>query len=419
MNSNALLQQIENGQEEHFSPAMLLTRGVHQVMPENGLLEKMLEGPIRLYLGIDPTAPDLHIGHLVPLRKLRQFQALGHNVILLFGTFTGMIGDPTDKGATRTRLTPEQVSTNVATYREQAGKVLNLTDEARNPITVVYNHEWLEPLNFAQIIELAANFTLGPMLTRSPYRERLEAGSSVYLHELMYPLMQGFDSVALEVDLEVGGKDQIPNMLAGRTLMQSMLGHEKWVMGMKLIESPDGTKMGKTSGSVVNIMEWPEVIYAAIMGWPDAAIPLGLELLTLVPTGVVNDVDKQVKKAAEGDSHAINPMLLKEALAYRVILELNGPNDAEFARQVFDDVMRKKQLPPRIKQVTTETGMLSDILVAVGLARDTDHALSLISQKAIYIDGQKLSKNVSIGTGNILVAVGKRTISNIREVQVE
>lgn len=416
MSSQARLQsEIERGSSEAVTIETVLTRGVETLMPETGLESILSDHSVRLYLGIDPTSPYLHIGHMVPLRKLQQFQALGHQVILLFGTFTGMIGDPSDKTAARVRLTPEQVEVNVATYKSQAGKILDLSSRAVNPVNVVYNHEWLGQLTFMDVIELASNFTINQFIARETYKKRLEENTPLYVHEVLYPIMQGYDSVALDVELEIGGTDQIPNMLAGKTLINRMNHHEKWVMGMKLIEDPTGAKMGKTTGNVVNLVEAPEVIYEALMTWPDTAIALGLELLTSMPMALVEETSKSISLPD------VNPMYLKEAFAFRVVSELNGEPDAQLARGIFDQVYRGRQLPPedRVKSVVIDqpSTELTEVLVVSGLAKDVAEASSLLAQGAVYVDGKQARKNVTT-SGEYLIQLGKRTIKNLRRIVI-
>ena len=249
-----IFDTLKTSENQETSVGEALTRGVaideagaSLILPNReGLESEMKSRRMKLYLGIDPTGTELHIGHTVPLRKLRHFQDLGHEVVLLFGTFTGMIGDPSDKSATRVKLTREQIDRNVSDYANQASKILDLSENAKNPIQIQYNHEWLSPINFEGVVDLASNFTIQQMLERSMFKNRIQNNQPVYLHEVLYPLMQGFDSVAMDVDIEVGGKDQIFNMLVGRDLMKIYKQKEKWVLPTKLIEDPSGKKMGKT-----------------------------------------------------------------------------------------------------------------------------------------------------------------------------
>ncbi|MCR4314043.1 MAG: tyrosine--tRNA ligase, partial [Candidatus Uhrbacteria bacterium] len=247
----------------------LLTRGVEKIFPSREFLEARLkEGKqLSLYLGIDPTGPDLHIGHSIQLRKLRQFQDLGHKVILLIGDFTGMIGDPTDKSATRVRLTREQVLANAEKYKEQASKILDFG--GKNPVELRYNSEWHAKLSLTEVLELAAHFTVPQMLARDMFKKRMQEGKDVYMHEFLYPLMQGYDSVAMDVDGEVGGNDQTFNMLAGRDLMKAMQGKEKFVIAGKLLADPTGKKMGKSEGNMITLGDSSDDMFGKIMSWTD------------------------------------------------------------------------------------------------------------------------------------------------------
>lgn len=417
-------EEIRFGAPEDITIREVLRRGVEQVLPQGfqsnigqsevvdrSLERQLRERRIKLYLGIDPTAPDLHLGHAVPLRKLRQLQDLGHEVVLLFGTFTGMIGDPTDKTATRVRLTPQQVERNVATYVEQAGKILDLTPEADNPVTIVYNHEWLGRLTFTEVVELMANVTVGQMLERRGFQERVTEGKPVWLHELTYPLMQGYDSVALGVDLEVGGKDQTFNMLVGRDLVGRYLGREKWVMAMKLVEDPGGKKMGKTEGNIVGVKARSEVKFEALMTWPDSAIPMGLELLTGM------SMDEIVVLREMLDREQLNPMDIKRAMAFRVIKEIDGEDAAFYAEKEYDRVKKQGQLPRVIDEVMAERGVgVENVLVVSGLASNETNARVLLVKGSIWVDGKQIGKDYKFNGGEEVISVGKRTIRNVRRL---
>ena len=261
----------------------LLTRGVEHVYPSREFLEARLkEGKqLSLYLGIDPTGPDLHIGHSIQLRKLRQFQDLGHKVILLIGDFTGMIGDPTDKSAARKRLTREEVLKNAENYKVQASKILDFN--GKNPVELKYNSEWLSKMPFSEVIGLASHFTVQQILARDMFDKRLKEDKPIFFHELMYPLMQGFDCVAMNVDGEVGGNDQTFNMLVGRDLMKAMRGKEKFVIADKLLADPTGKKMGKSEGNMITLSDSSDEMFGKVMSWTDGMIVGGFELLTDVP----------------------------------------------------------------------------------------------------------------------------------------
>ncbi len=398
-----------------------LTRGVVEILPDRESLEAVMRGnKIRLYLGIDPTSPDLHIGHTVPLRKLRQFQDLGHDVILLFGTFTGMIGDPTDKSASRVRLTREQIEGNVSSYADQASRILDMSKDAPNPVTILYNHEWLGELKFEQVVDIASNFTISEMLDRSMFQRRLEEGKPPRLHEILYPLMQGYDSVAMNVDLEVGGSDQTFNMLVGRDLMKVYGGKEKWVMATRLISDPAGNKMGKTEGNIVNVRDLPEVKYEAIMSWPDTAIGVGFELLTNVPMSVVKRIqDEILPQSIEGGSE-IGIVALKEALAFRVVAELDGEPEARFAMEEFDRVKRKKKFPRRMREISVPRGSLvEDILVASGLVKDVDEARARIAQGSVVLGEQPVRRSMYANFDSAIISIGKNPIRLIARVNTK
>jgi tyrosyl-tRNA synthetase len=413
MKNEKYFDELRSAEAEATTIREVLRRGVSEVLPDsNGLEKQMKDRKIKLYLGIDPTSPDLHLGHTVPLRKLRQFQDLGHEVVLLFGTFTGMIGDPSDKSSARVRLTPEEVDRNIATYSEQAGRILDLSKKANNPITIAYNHEWLGKMSFEEVVDLAANFSVQQLESRRMFQKRRDEGKPIWLNEFLYPLMQGWDAVALGVDLEVGGKDQTFNMLAGKTLVNRYLDREKWVMALSLIEDPSGKKMGKTEGNIVNIESWPEWKYESIMTWPDSAIPLGFELLTSVPLEQVYIVQELLEKKE------VRPMELKRALAYRVTSELDGNEAAKYAEGEYERVKKQGQLPRRITEVRVEKGMmLSNVLVETGLVPDLQEAGKKIRQGAIFLGDDQVKKDLKVGEPQV-VRVGKKSIKNVRRIMM-
>jgi tyrosyl-tRNA synthetase len=408
------IETLRKAEAGEVTVQTVLARSVSEVLPNAGMLENlMLEKPLKLYLGIDPTSPDLHIGHSVPLRKLREFQLLGHHINLLFGTFTGKIGDPTDKTATRKKLTTEEVKRNVATYVEQAGKILDLSETAANPVRVVYNEDWLGSMNFADVVELAANFSVQQMLERSMFQERIAKGKPLGLHELLYPLMQGYDSVALGVDLEVGGKDQTFNMLVGRELVKRLSEREKFVMALKLIEDPNGKKMGKTEGNIVNVMDPAPWKYEALNTWPDTAVPLGFELLTNLPMDLISEATALL------NSGEIHPAELKRALAYRMVAELDGVDAANEAELEHDRVYRHKQLPKDIRQARIEIGMnVYQVLIAAGLVKNMEVAKNLVQSRSVFVNGEKVRAGFSHWESGQVVSIGKRTIKNVRRLIV-
>src|SRR4030043_655259 len=273
----------------------VLEKGVEKIYPSKEALEKTLKSGkrIRLYCGFDPTSPKLHIGNAIQLRKLAQFQNLGHEVIFLIGDFTGMIGDPTDKSAARKKITRKEILKNAKNYKNLASKILRFS--GKNPAKIMYNSEWNDKLTFIELIELASNFTVQQIIIRDMFQERIKKDKPIYLHEFFYPLAQAYDSVAMDVDLEIGGNDQTFNMLCGRQLMKALKNKEKFVLTTKLLNDPSGKKMGKTEGNIINLDEKPNEMYGKIMSWPDSLIFPGFELCTDLSIEEVNQIKKKKK----------------------------------------------------------------------------------------------------------------------------
>ena len=286
----------------------ILSRGVENIYPDKESLKKMLMSgkQIKLYCGFDPTAEALHIGHGVQIRKLEQFRKLGHEVIFLYGGFTAMVGDPTDKAQARKTLTALQVKKNAMGWKSQ---IKNITDTKK--IIFKNNYSWLSKLKFTDVLELTAYFTAQQMLARDMFKKRIEEGKDLYLNEFMYPLMQAYDSVAMDVDLEIGGNDQMFNMLAGRTLMKKMKGKEKFVLTTKLLEDPTGKKMGKSEGNAISLTDSAEDMFGKIMSWPDTIISVAMEILTDMTMDEVRKWEKDMVGGA-------NPRDGKMKLAYEV-----------------------------------------------------------------------------------------------------
>lgn len=326
----------------------ILTRGVEKVLPsKEGLGKLMNKRKIKLYQGFDPSSENLHLGNLIGIRKLAQFQKLGHKVIFLIGDFTGMIGDPTDKKATRKKLTKNQVVSNAKDYKNQISNILSF--EGENKAEIRYNSSWLSKLKFEEIIELASNFTAQQMLERDFFQRRLDKRKPIYLHEFLYPIMQGYDSVKMGVDLEIGGNDQLFNMLVGRNLMRILKNKEKYVLTMKLLEDPTGKKMGKTEGNTINLNDKPVDLFRKILKLPEELLELSIELLTDLP---LNSVKNNAKKA-------------RLDLAYSVVSQAYGNEKARLARN--ESVHRYREGRPTIGDVeitkteihTTTSGTIS------------------------------------------------------------
>ncbi|MCJ7805887.1 tyrosine--tRNA ligase [Patescibacteria group bacterium] len=374
----------------------VLTRGVAEILPsKEGLAEIMAKRKITLYQGFDPTSPKLHIGHMIGLRKLAQFQKLGHKVIFLIGDFTGMIGDPTDKTAARHLLTREEILKNLEDYINQAGRILDF--EGPNKADVKFNSEWHSKLSEEDFLKLASHVTAQQTLERDFFQERLKSEKPIYLHEFLYPLIQGYDSVAMGVDLEVGGNDQLFNMLVGRTLMKDLKNKEKFVLTTKLLEDPTGAKMGKTEGNVINMTDSAENIFGKVMAFPDSMLSLATELLTDLPVSII---DK------------LGPMQAKKKLAYDVTTQIHGVKEAEKAHAYFEKTFQKRETPEEIISVNIAESHLPllDLVFATHLASSRSEAKRLINQKAIDIDGQEQNdpaKEIEIPDKGLVVRVGK------------
>ena len=385
----------------------ILNKGVESILPSKEDLKNLLLSGKRLniYQGFYPTAPTLHIGHTVGMRKLEDFRRLGHQVYFVIGDFTARIGDPSDKTSARVKLTKQQVEENMKLYVNQASHYIDIFNK-ENPVKVVYNSKWLEPLNFEDIVELSSIFTVQQMLKRSMYQERLKSDKPIYLHEFLYPLMQGYDSVALNIDVEVGGNDQLFNMLAGRDLVMNTLNKEKFVVAMKLLEANDGTKMGKTSGNMIELSDSANNIFGKVMSFDDKLIPIGFEILTEYDL-------EQVEKIKERLKNGENPMILKKLLAFEITKDIKGEQEAKNAQEYFENIFQKKNLNTNIPTRTIKQNNINilDLIVQCKITNSKSQAKRLVEQNAVTINGQKITdwnKNIQIGNGSIILKCGKQ-----------
>jgi len=385
----------------------VLTRGVDNVYPGKKELEKLLLSGkrIKLYCGFDPSASSLHIGHAIQINKLSQFQELGHEVIFLIGDFTGMIGDPSDKTAARKKMTRSQVLANSKNYQKQAAGWLKFFGS--NPAKVLYNSQWSDPLTFKDLIEIASNFTVQQMIQRDMFQVRLKEAKPIYLHEFLYPLAQGYDSVGMDVDLEIGGSDQMFNMLAGRALMKAVKNKEKFVLTNKLLVDPSGKKMGKTEGNIVSLNEMPNNMYGQIMSWPDGIIGIGLELCTKISLNEVKEIYNQL------EDKKINPRDLKMRLAFEITKIVHGEKQAKEAEDCFIKTVQKKETPDSIKnyKLKITNWKLVDLLAEAGLTSSKGEARRLIKQGGIKVDGKVVSDmdmTIKLNKQGILLQRGKR-----------
>jgi tyrosyl-tRNA synthetase len=340
----------------------ILEKGVSEILPNKAFLnELLLSGKkLSIYAGFDPTAPSLHIGHAVQLRKLRQFQDLGHQIIFLVGDFTARIGDPTDKLAVRTQLTEKEIKTNLKLYKKQASKFIRF--EGKNAAKIKFNNTWLGKMKFADVISLASYVTVDQMLKRDMFVKRMNEEKPIYLHEFFYPLMQGYDSVVMEVDGEVGGNDQLFNMMAGRTLLKQMKNKEKFVITMKLLEDGNGKKMSKSEGNAVSLIDEAHDIYGKVMSWPDGLIIPGFELCTNASSEQMQEIQHQLQSNT-------NPRDIKMKLAFETVKDIHGEKKAQEAQETFVSTFQKREVVTEfiktvsIKEKTFETLFIEEELV--------------------------------------------------------
>jgi len=385
----------------------ILTKGVEQVLPSKKELKKLMrKRKIQLYLGIDPTSPDLHLGHAVPLRKLKQFQELGHEVILLFGTFTAQIGDPSGRDEKRKPLTPEQIKKNMTTYRKQASKILDFSK-----VEIKRNADWLAKLTFKDLAKLASYFTVSRLLERDMFRRRFKKGEEVWANEFLYPLMQGYDSVAMNVDLEIGATDQLFNMLVGRKLQRIYNRKEKFVLTTPMLEGLDGRNMSKTYGNTVNIMDSSKEMFGELMSLKDNLIIQYFRLCTELSKKEVQKMEKDLKMKR------INPRDAKARLAREIVTLYYSSSKAKMAESEFNRVFRDKKTPKIIPEVKVKRKITSliGLLMETRLVKSKSEAKRLVLQKGVRIDGvlqEDWQGKIKIKKG-MVIQVGRRKFIKI------
>ena len=376
----------------------LLSRGVEKIYPDREALEKILkQRKIRLYLGIDPTGGRLHLGHTVLLRKLQKFAELGHEAILLIGTGTVLVGDPSQRSGARERVDEGEIQRNISTWRKQAEKILDFSK-----VRIKQNGDWLLKLTMKDLIAIAANISAVQLFKRDMFQERLKRGDTVWAHETLYPLLQGYDSVALDVDLEIGGTDQTFNMLVGRELMQKMRGKEKYVLAVPMILGTDGKPMSKTSENCVWLEDEPSEMYGKLMSIPDEQTDSYLELVTDVPQAELDGAKK------------LSPLDKKCLLALTVVKMYHGEEKAQQVQKEFKNVFSKGGIPEDIPtwKLSGRSVNLPEVLVDRGLVKSKSEARRLISQGGITLNDRKLMEpEVTLEKG--VLKVGKRVFIRI------
>ena len=387
-----------------------IRRGASEVIDEKDLAKLLTTGkPLKVKAGFDPTAPDLHLGHTVLLNKMKQFQELGHEVIFLIGDFTGMIGDPTGRSETRKNLTPQEVQENAKTYLAQVYKVLD-----PKKTTIAYNSEWMNKFSSVNMIELAAHYTVARMLERDDFQKRLAKNLPVSIHELMYPLIQGYDSVALKADIELGGTDQKFNLLVGRDLQRAYGQKPQVVLTMPLLEGTDGVqKMSKSLGNSIGVFDAPNEMFGKIMSISDDLMWRYYELLSSIS---IDDLEVMKKQSQSG---MLNPKNAKMNLAEEIVALYNSPELAKKALNEFENVFKKKKLPEDILVAKGwGDGLLGicNILKEHNLTDSTSAARRLIQQGSVTINGEKVSNGNQELRGNqeYLIKVGKKRFLKIQ-----
>ena len=382
-----------------------IRRGAEEILVEEELIEKLKEGrPLRIKLGADPTAPDIHLGHTVILNKLRQFQELGHDVTFLIGDFTGMVGDPTGKNSTRPPLTREDVLANAETYKQQVFKIL---DPAKTKIQ--FNSEWLSELGAEGMIRLAANQTVARMLERDDFKKRYANGQPIAIHEFMYPLLQGYDSVAMKTDVELGGTDQKFNLLMGRELQKSNGQKPQCVVMMPLLVGLDGEKkMSKSANNYIGISEAPGEMFGKIMSISDDLMWSYYELLSFRPLEEINQFKTDVQAGT-------NPRDIKILLAKEIIGRFHSEADADAAEQEFINRFQKGAMPDVMPEFEFQAGIaIGNLLKDAGLVNSTSDAMRMIRQGAAKIDGVKIEDTKLVPeAGTAVYQVGKRKFARV------
>jgi tyrosyl-tRNA synthetase len=390
----------------------LLKRGTVEVFTEAELAEKLTNAAkdkrqLRIKLGLDPTSPDIHLGHTVVLRKMRQFQDLGHKAVLIIGDYTARIGDPTGQNTTRPMLSPEQIDKNAKTYFDQAGKIL---DTSSDKLEVRHNSEWLEKMTLMELIQIAAKKTIAQMLQRDSFKLRLEKGTDVYAHEFIYPLMQGYDSVAVKSDVELGGTDQTFNNLVGRDIQKTYNQPQQVVITVPILVGLDGKeKMSKSKGNYIGVTDEPNDMFGKVMSISDDMMANYFTLLTDLPAEKIAELT---------NSQKTHPKEAKVLLAKMIISQFYDSVAADSAAEQFEKVFAQKQLPDEMPEfkLTAEPVSVKQLLITCKLVESGGDAKRMCAQSAVTIDGQKVADpNAQITPANgMTIQVGKRKFARIR-----
>ncbi|HET8551174.1 MAG TPA: tyrosine--tRNA ligase [Gammaproteobacteria bacterium] len=386
-----------------------LYRGTEDVLPQDELEKRLAKGrPLRVKLGADPSAPDIHLGHTVVLNKLRQFQRQGHEAIFLIGDFTGMIGDPSGKNATRPSLSAEEIAGNARTYREQIFKILD-----PDKTIIEFNSRWMNAMSAADVVKLAAHHTVARMLERDDFSKRYRDGRPIAIHEFLYPLVQGYDSVALKADVELGGTDQKFNLLVGRQLQEAYGQPPQIVMTVPILEGLDGVqKMSKSLGNYIGITEPPDEMFGKLMSISDDLMWRYFELLSFRP---INEIETLRRQVAEG----ANPRDVKFLLGIEIVDRFHGTGAGEKARDAFVARFQQGALPDEVPEVELAAGAaglaIAQVLKQAGLTPSTSEAMRMLKQGAVRLDGERVeNRQLTLPGGTTcLIQVGKRRLARV------
>jgi tyrosyl-tRNA synthetase len=382
----------------------LLSRGVERVIGSTNLKQRLQSGDrLKIYLGVDPSGPVIHLGHAVILWKLRALQDLGHQIIFLVGDFTGRVGDPTDRTAVRQPLTSKQVLENARAYKKQIEKIIPFSGP--NPAVMRFNSEWHDRMTFQEVIEIAQQFTVQQFLERDMFEKRLSEGRAISLSEFLYPLMQGYDAVMLDADVQVGGTDQLFNMLAGRTLLKALKQKEMMVMTFELLAGTDGRKMSKSFQNDIGVLDPPDEMYGKVMSLRDELIVPYLTLCTTVPSAQIRTMERAMKKGA-------NPRDVKAMLAEKIVTIYHSEEAARVAQAAFERLFRRHEIPQDLPtlRLTKKRWALRELLVESGLLASRGEARRMIEQGGVRVDGtvhRDIQEELEVRSGMVL-QVGKR-----------
>jgi len=387
----------------------LLTRGIENIYPDRESFKKLLMTGkrIKIYQGYDPSSNKLHIGNAIGMKILEKFRKFGHHIIFLIGTGTGKVGDPTDKLATRTILSDKEINNNIKGWLEQANQILDFHNPD-NPVEILKNGDWLNQMSLDNFLKICYQVTIQQLLERDMFQKRIKENKPITVAEILYPLLQGYDSVAMEVDAEFGGNDQMFNMMMGRMLVKNMLHKEKYVITGKLITDTQGVKMGKSLGNVINLTDKPEDIFGKVMSFTDEMICSAFEILTEIPIEEI----KQMKREIEAGT--TNPMIFKKQLAFEVTKWIKGEKEALKAQKYFEKTVQQQNIPEDLRTYTfTDKPTVLNLikfLVDKGCIISNGEGKRLVKQGGIEIDGKKIIDiNASIKFNKkIIIKIGKR-----------